>query len=163
MITNFEMVREFHMAFGHPAPDTLTEPDLKTIKLRLSLITEELSELFEAVVDKSSACGVDSSSCFKELQASIGSLIQDDITYDVVEAADALADIVYVTNGTAAVMGLPFDKINSEVHSSNMSKLGEDGRPIYDENAKVLKGPNYFKPAIRGILDAHANTNLGNL
>jgi len=73
---------------------------------------------------------------------------------DIVEIADALADIVYVAVGAAVAYGIPFDKVFAEVHASNMSKLGADGKPIKREDGKILKGPNYFRPRIAEIISA---------
>jgi predicted HAD superfamily Cof-like phosphohydrolase len=73
---------------------------------------------------------------------------------DLVEIADALADMIYIIYGTALVYKIPLDEIVSEVHRSNLSKLGDDGRPVRRGDGKILKGPNYFKPRIREILDA---------
>ncbi|RYF06923.1 MAG: hypothetical protein EOO77_26315 [Oxalobacteraceae bacterium] len=72
---------------------------------------------------------------------------------DLVEIADALADIIYIAYGTGVSYGLPMDEIFDEVHRSNMSKLGEDGRPVYREDGKVVKGPNYSKPDIHAIVE----------
>ena len=89
----------------------------KINSLRLSLIQEELDELNKAIQDK-----------------------------DIVEVADALTDILYVTYGAGHAFGIDLDQCFNEVQNSNMSKLGDDGKPIYNENGKVMKGPNYFKP-----------------
>ena len=91
--------------------------DEKTNKLRVDLIKEELEELTKAMDEK-----------------------------DLLEVADALTDILYVTYGAGHAFGINLDKCFDEVQSSNMSKLGEDGKPIYNEAGKVMKGPNYFKP-----------------
>jgi predicted HAD superfamily Cof-like phosphohydrolase len=91
--------------------------DKKTNKLRVDLIKEELDELTKAMAEK-----------------------------DLLEVADALTDILYVTYGAGHAFGINLDKCFDEVQSSNMSKLGEDGKPIYNEAGKVMKGPNYFKP-----------------
>ena len=91
--------------------------DEKTNKLRVDLIKEELDELTNAMDEK-----------------------------DLLEVADALTDILYVTYGAGHAFGINLDKCFEEVQSSNMSKLGEDGKPIYNEAGKVMKGPNYFKP-----------------
>ena len=116
-MTNFEKVGNFMKTFGQ---EVKTKPSLSTDKinnLRLSLIKEELEELTEAMKKK-----------------------------DLVEVADALTDILYVTYGAGHAFGINLDKCFDEVQSSNMSKLGIDNKPIYNENGKVMKGPNYFKP-----------------
>ena len=115
-MTNFEKVGLFMKTFGQ---DVKTKPSLSTKKindLRISLIIEELNELKDAIKNN-----------------------------DLVETADALTDILYVTYGAGQAFGINLDKCFEEVQNSNMSKLGEDGKPIYNENGKVLKGPNYFK------------------
>lgn len=98
-------------------------PNKEIVSLRISLIEEELRELCEAVNDK-----------------------------DIVEVADALADLLYVVYGAGHAFGINLDLAFTNVHVSNMSKLGEDGKPIYREDGKVLKGPNYFPPKIERAL-----------
>ena len=116
-MTNFVKVGTFMKTFGQ---EVKTKPSFSTDKinkLRLDLIKEELFELTEAMNKK-----------------------------DLLEVADALTDILYVTYGAGHAFGINLDKCFQEVQSSNMSKLGEDGKPIYDDKGKVMKGPNYFKP-----------------
>ena len=98
--------------------------DPKTNKLRIELIKEELKELTEAIKQN-----------------------------DLLEVADALTDILYVTYGAGHAFGIDLDKCFDEVQNSNMSKLGEDGKPIYNEAGKVMKGPNYFKPDLSKFLN----------
>lgn len=118
MIDYLGMVREFHETFGHIVADEPTLDQTKAVqKLRYDLIEEELSEFKDALV--------------------VG---------DLVEAADALADLLYVTFGAALVFGIPMDEIFSIVHASNMSKLDENGKPIYRADGKILKGPNFYEP-----------------
>ena len=122
-MTNFEKVGLFMKTFGQ---DVKTKPSLSTKKindLRISLIIEELNELKDAIKNN-----------------------------DLVETADALTDILFVTYGAGQAFGINLDKCFEEVQNSNMSKLGEDGKPIYNENGKVLKGPNYFKPNLLKII-----------
>ena len=121
--SNFDKVRDFMKTFGQEVKTSPELPDDETSKLRLELIAEELGELEEAIANK-----------------------------DLVEIADALTDILYVTYGAGHAFGLDLDACFREVQRSNMSKLGEDGKPIYREDGKVLKGPNYFKPDIAKIL-----------
>jgi len=121
--TNAEMVAEWHRAFNVPILDKPTFPDEKRIDLRIDLIQEEVGELFGAIHNR-----------------------------DIVEVADALADLLYVTYGMALEFGIPIDEVFEEVQSSNMSKLGEDGKPIYRKDGKVLKGSNFRPPEIEGIL-----------
>ena len=116
-MSNFESVKVFMRTFGQEIKDKPSFPSAKITQLRHSLIEEELNELKEAI-DKN----------------------------NLKEVADALADILYVTYGAGHAFGINLDACFTEVQSSNMSKLGKDGKPIYNEYGKVLKGPKYFKP-----------------
>ena len=122
-MTNFEKVRHFMKTFGQ---EIKTSADLSTDKinsLRVSLINEELEELKKAISER-----------------------------DMLEIADALTDLLYVTYGAGHAFGIDLDKCFDEVQNSNMSKLNENGKPIYNESGKVLKGPNYFKPDLSKFL-----------
>ena len=116
-MTNFESVKKFMQTFGQEIKTKASFPNDKITKLRIDLIREELSELEEAIEKK-----------------------------DIKEVADALTDILYVTYGAGHAFGINLDKCFEEVQNSNMSKLGSDGKPIYNEHGKVMKGPDYFKP-----------------
>ena len=116
-MTNFEKVRLFMKTYGQEVKDKADFSDARTNKLRIDLIKEELEELTQAMNEK-----------------------------NLLEVADALTDILYVTYGAGHAFGIDLDKCFDEVQNSNMSKLGEDGKPIYNESGKVMKGPNYFKP-----------------
>ncbi len=116
-MTNFEKVKLFMQTYGQEVKTKANFSDEKTNKLRVDLIKEELEELTKAIDEK-----------------------------DLLEVADALTDILYVTYGAGHAFGINLDKCFDEVQSSNMSKLGVDGKPIYNEAGKVMKGPNYFKP-----------------
>tara|TARA_B100001057_G_scaffold409185_1_gene423752 strand:+ start:392 stop:763 length:372 start_codon:yes stop_codon:yes gene_type:complete len=116
-MTNFESVKKFMETFGQEIKEKAGFPDDKITSLRYDLIKEELEELKEAMNNK-----------------------------DIKEVADALTDILYVTYGAGHAFGLNLDKCFKEVQDSNMSKLGLDGKPIYNDKGKVMKGPNYFKP-----------------
>ena len=116
-MTNFEKVKIFMETFGQEVKSKSSLSSDKINSLRISLIQEELDELNKAIQDK-----------------------------DIVEVADALTDILYVTYGAGHAFGIDLDQCFNEVQNSNMSKLGDDGKPIYNENGKVMKGPNYFKP-----------------
>ena len=116
-MTNFSKVGVFMKTFGQEVKDKPSFSTDKINKLRLDLIKEELSELTEAMNNK-----------------------------DLLEVADALTDILYVTYGAGHAFGINLDKCFDEVQNSNMSKLGDNGKPIYNEHGKVMKGPNYFKP-----------------
>jgi len=116
-MTNFEKVKLFMKTFGQEVKTKASFSTDKINQLRLNLIQEELEELNLAVKDK-----------------------------NLQEVADALTDILYVTYGAGHAFGIDLDKCFNEVQESNMSKLGEDGKPIYNDLGKVMKGPNYFKP-----------------
>ena len=124
-VSNFELVGDFMEAFGQKVELEPTWPDFNTRELRLELIQEELDELSDAVADR-----------------------------DMVQIADALTDLLYVVYGAGHTFGIDLDECFQEVHSSNMSKLGDDGRPIHREDGKVMKGPNYFEPDLENILGA---------
>ena len=122
-MTNFDKVGIFMKTFGQ---EVKTKPSFSTEKinkLRLDLIKEELNELTEAMNNK-----------------------------DLLEVADALTDILYVTYGAGHAFGINLDKCFEEIQNSNMSKLDENGMPIYNEHGKVMKGPNYFKPNLKKII-----------
>ena len=116
-MSNFSKVGIFMKTFGQEVKNKPSFSTDKINKLRLDLIKEELSELTDAMKNK-----------------------------DLLEVADALTDILYVTYGAGHAFGIDLDKCFDEVQNSNMSKLDEDGKPIYNEHGKVMKGPNYFKP-----------------
>ena len=116
-MTNFKKVGTFMKTFGQEVKTKPSFSSDKINKLRLDLIKEELFELTEAMNNK-----------------------------DLLEVADALTDILYVTYGAGHAFGINLDKCFEEVQNSNMSKLDENGKPIYNEHGKVMKGPNYFKP-----------------
>ena len=123
-MTNFEKVGLFMKTFGQ---EVKTKPELSNDKindLRISLINEELEELKKAIEDN-----------------------------DILEVADALTDILYVAYGAGHAFGINLDKCFDEVQNSNMSKLDINGKPIYNELGKVMKGPNYFKPNLKKFLE----------
>ena len=122
-MTNFEKVGVFMKTFGQEIKIKSELSSDKINELRISLIEEELDELKKAVNDK-----------------------------DIKEVADALTDILYVTYGAGHAFGIDLDKCFSEVQNSNMSKLDDTGRPIYNENGKVMKGPSYFKPNLNKFI-----------
>ena len=149
--STFEQVKEFHDVFGHANPGALAEPDADSIKLRLKLILEEFIELVEATTADTMA-SFSVKTLLGEADDFIDRLSDVDIDINHVEIADALGDIKYVTDGAAIVYGIPLDKVSAEIHRSNMSKLGADGQPLYREDGKVLKGPDYTPPDIASIL-----------
>ena len=122
-MSNFSKVGIFMKTFGQEVKDKPSFSTDKINKLRIDLINEELKELTDAMKNK-----------------------------DLLEVADALTDILYVTYGAGHAFGIDLDKCFEEVQKSNMSKLDENGKPIYSENGKVLKGPNYFKPNLSNFL-----------
>ena len=122
-MSNFERVKKFMTTFGQEVKEKAGFPKDEIVSLRYELIQEELAE-FKDAIDKK----------------------------DIKEVADALTDILQVTYGAGHAFGINLDKCFDEVQNSNMSKLGEDGKPIYNENGKVMKGPNYFKPNLNKFL-----------
>ena len=122
-MTNFEKVGLFMKTFGQEIKNRPSLSSEKINNLRISLIEEELKELKDALFNK-----------------------------DIKEIADALTDILYVTYGAGHAFGINLDDCFSEVQRSNMSKLGNDGKPIYNEHGKVMKGPNYFEPDLKKFL-----------
>jgi len=122
-MSNFSSVKKFMETFGQEVKNKAEFPNEKIQDLRVSLIDEELSELKEAIENK-----------------------------DIKEVADALTDILYVTYGAGHAFGIDLDKCFDEVQRSNMSKLDENGKPIFNEHGKVLKGPSYFKPNLEKFI-----------
>ncbi len=123
-MSNFNDVKTFMHAFGQEVEVKAKFPNEKIIKLRYELIQEELEEFKKAMETK-----------------------------NLKEIADALTDILYVTYGAGHSYGIDLDKCFSEVQRSNMSKLGEDGKPIYNEKGKVMKGPKYFEPNLKQFIE----------
>ena len=122
-MTNFNKVKTFMETFGQEVKKQPSFSSEKVNKLRYDLINEELQELKSAIDNK-----------------------------DLLEVADALTDILYVTYGAGHAFGIDLDKCFQEVQNSNMSKLDENGKPIYNESGKVMKGPKYFKPNLSKFL-----------
>lgn len=145
-------VLEFHQFFGHPISTDPVIPSFEFRKLRINLILEELGEFIAA----SGFMCTTVYQIFDALERYLKNIyewqIADAPKPDIVEAADALGDIDYVVAGANIVWGLPAEAIAREIHRSNMSKLGANGKPVFREDGKILKGPNYFKPRIRAIL-----------
>jgi len=123
-MSNFEDVKEFMKTFGQIVRTKPQFPDDKTMQLRYDLIKEELQELKDAMESK-----------------------------NLVEIADALSDILYVTYGAGCAYGIDLDKCFKEVQRANMSKLNEDGKPLYNEKGKVMKGPNYSPPNLKKFVE----------
>jgi len=123
-MSNFDDVKTFMQTFGQEIKIKAKFPEEKIVKLRYNLIKEELNELQNAIKTK-----------------------------DLKEIADALTDILYVTYGAGHAYGIDLDKCFREVQRSNMSKLGEDGKPIYNKKGKVMKGPQYFEPNLKQFIE----------
>jgi len=124
IMTNFDDVKKFMKVFGQQVKTKPQFPDEKTMRLRFDLIKEELNELEQAMKTK-----------------------------NLKEIADALTDILYVTYGAGCAYGIDLDKCFKEVQRANMSKLGKDGKPIYNEKGKVMKGPNYSEPNLKKFVE----------
>tara|TARA_B110000914_G_C15281782_1_gene362455 strand:- start:146 stop:520 length:375 start_codon:yes stop_codon:yes gene_type:complete len=122
-MSNFQNVKKFMQTFDQEIKSKAEFPNEKIVQLRYELIKEELEELNQAIKDR-----------------------------DIKEVADALTDILYVTYGAGHAFGIDLDKCFTEVQQSNMSKLGPEGKPIYNESGKVMKGPKYFKPDLNKFL-----------
>jgi predicted HAD superfamily Cof-like phosphohydrolase len=138
-------VVEFHEAFGAPVAWSPQVPSVERRKLRCELLVEEVREFCEASGFYFEYSGLDSTP----------------VEPNLIEAADALADIRYVTDGAALEWGIPLEKCLREVHRSNMSKLGEDGKPILRADGKILKGPNFTLPPIEEILELYKGIKNG--
>ena len=123
-MTNFSDVKKFMETFGQEVKKKPEFPSEKIVKLRYDLIKEELDEFEEAIKSK-----------------------------NLTEVADSLTDILYVTYGAGIAFGIDLDKCFDEVQRSNMSKLGKDGKPIYNEHGKVMKGPKYFEPNLKKFIE----------
>ena len=126
METNFDRVESFMRVFNQEVKDEVDWPDAETMELRIDLIEEELQELKDGI------------------------LLGDGTLVDV---ADALTDLLYVVYGAGHSFGINLDKCFEEVHNSNMSKLGNDGKPIYREDGKILKGKNFREPNLKEVLN----------
>ena len=123
-MSNFNKVKIFMNTYGQDVKLKPSFPESNIVQLRIDLIEEELKELKEAIKNN-----------------------------DIIEVADALTDILYVTYGAGHSFGVDLDKCFEEVQRSNMSKLGKDGKPIYNDFGKVMKGPNYFAPNLKKIIN----------
>jgi Uncharacterized protein conserved in bacteria len=123
-MTNFSDVKKFMETFGQEVKKKAQFPSDKIVKLRYDLIKEELDEFEQAIKEK-----------------------------NLKEVADSLTDILYVTYGAGHAFGIDLDKCFNEVQRSNMSKLGDNGKPIYNEQGKVMKGPKYFEPNLKKFVE----------
>lgn len=146
--TTYLRVQQFHEIFGHPTEKTPTVSTKKTRELRVALIAEELAELCEALgVSLKLEYDTATNSTLTYIKAE-----KSEDQVDLVGVADALGDLDYVVNGGFHAFGIPHTEVLDEIHGSNMSKLGEDGLPIYNENGKVKKGPNFYEPNLAKII-----------
>lgn len=153
-ITNLQSVKQFMRVFQQPYSDTPTDAiDASTIKLRLKLALEELEELFFATMNRQSQKLVNIH--FKQINSFIEALDDSSFHINLVDVADALTDIEYINNGTAAVFGIPLDATFREVHRSNMSKLDADGKPVFREDGKVIKSDLYSPPDLDSVLASY--------
>lgn len=141
---SLSMVAKFHRAFGHPVSDGFSVTNEKVNNLRVELIAEETGELEESLMDAESLSDLDG-----ELD-----MYDEEVKEAITNTFDALLDIQVVLDGAFLALGFHRYKAAglAEVHRSNMSKLGEDGKPIYREDGKILKGPNYTPPDLRKVL-----------
>ena len=138
------LVRRFHHVYGLPVQTDGASLERESLDMRMSLIAEEFSELVGAVYGQAARAEIESS--YRRAVAA------DDGARDTVETADALADLIYVIYGMALETGIDLPSVLAEVQRSNMSKLGADGKPVYREDGKVLKGPDYFPPNVEAVL-----------
>ena len=138
------LVRRFHHVYGLPVQTDGASLERESLDMRMSLIAEEFAELVGAVYGQAARAEIESS--YRRAVAA------DDGTRDTVETADALADLIYVIYGMALETGIDLASVLAEVQRSNMSKLGADGKPVYREDGKVLKGPDYFPPNVEAVL-----------
>jgi predicted HAD superfamily Cof-like phosphohydrolase len=146
------LVAEFHGTYGHPIALVPTTPSPEMRRLRFRLLFEEVMEFGRAIGIRGLS-DVPEDIFERQLKLALDDFTVDpDFEVNLVEAADALGDIDYVKQGADLVFGFPSEAVIREIHASNMSKLGTDGLPIYDEFKKVMKGPNYFKPDIARVL-----------
>lgn len=137
-----DLVRQFHEVYGLPIQHDEPEVDRERVHMRMRLIYEEVSELTGAVYGDKAR---------RMLEETISSL-PDDGTRDTIETADALADLIYVIYGMALECGISLPAVLREVQASNLSKLDGEGKPIYREDGKVLKGDNFFPPDVKSAL-----------
>lgn len=162
-----DLVRQFHLAFGHPVAKQLTTGDAKLRRLRVLLVAQELAEMAQAAgvplrlivqpvrlldpatfTEKQIMNGMVKSEWVAPAEQCYG-----DNLVDLVELADALGDLDVVVQGGNLAFGIPAGEVMNEIHASNMSKLGEDGKPIYNADGKIMKGPNFKEPAVKRVLE----------
>jgi predicted HAD superfamily Cof-like phosphohydrolase len=154
--TSYEMVKEFHQAFGHPVETSPLTPSVKQMKFRARFLLEEVSEHILALgarkrENQHLARAVE---LIELARAQVAVALDYEFNdVDMIEVADSLGDLDYIVNGAALTYGIPLPAITKEIHDSNMTKLGEDGKPIYDDEGKVIKGPAYRRPNLDFIFN----------
>lgn len=163
-INTIDLVRQFHYTFNHPVAKELTKSTAFYRRLRVQLILNELAELAQAAgvpielevkptaEPDNKKAGIMNGMRKREWVAP-PEMCYSDRHVDIVETADALADLDYVVQGSNLTFGIPAGLVMYEVHASNMSKLDDEGKPIWDENGKIVKGPNFKEPDIKSVLD----------
>ncbi len=155
MPNSYELVKEFHRVFGHAIEGAPLTPDVKVMKFRTRFLLEEISELILALGGRwtgSQHLGRAVELIERARDQVLAAKDYEFNNVDLVEVADALGDLDYITNGAALVFGIPLPEVTAEIHRSNMTKLGTDGKPIYNDEGKVIKGPNYETPQLEMIL-----------
>ncbi len=141
-------VHEFHRVMGQPILTTPCVPDADRVRLRLRLILEEFTELLTACgIPEPTVVGI---GVYRDIIKAIDAVKSEQV--DLVEVADALGDIAYVVEGMCLELGINSETVLAEIQRSNLSKLGEDGKPVYNADGKVTKGPNYSPPNIAEVL-----------
>lgn len=170
-VTSYDLVRQFHEKFGHPALDVPNDANLndpKLRKLRVLLVAHELAELCQGLAVDLAFCyahdGMDKLTG-KELESAaiswctpVDTAAEELTPPDMVKTADALGDLDVVVQGAHLVFGLPGPSIIAEIHRSNMSKLGADGLPLYNADGKILKGPNYQEADVATVVQIARNS-----
>lgn len=162
-LLSYTLVRQFHNVFKHPVETEVTPNTVAHRRLRVALIAEELGELCQALgvpLELSVVPAALSEATDKDVANNMrivkwvapAEMCHPDGAVDLVEAADALGDLDYVVQGSNLVFGFPGPAVVEEIHDSNMTKLGADGKPIWDEMGKIVKGPNYRRPDVGHIL-----------
>lgn len=154
-VTQFDQVKEFHLAFGHPVHDEPTAIEIDRAQLRINLILEEVVEYMSATIgdaDNAEYMNAAIASVLKAMELVKKAQPYEFENPDLVGIADGLGDIGYVVAGAAHEYGIPLNAVNNEIHGSNMTKLGPEGKPIYNEVGKIMKGPDYRPPNVEEIV-----------
>lgn len=147
-MTLHDQVREFHEVYEHPIADKPMLPPEERLRLRLKLVKEEFFELVRGCLAENSLVNYADGALESAINAAY-------LAPDMVEIADALGDLDYVNEGMRLELGIPGKAVADEIHRSNMSKLGPDGKPMKRDDGKTLKGPNFTPPDIAKVLSEH--------